>query len=287
MTMVEEPLLDRLIARAHEAAIRADVEVRVAADGAEIARISALLADVWGTDHTASPGPRNVLTALLDTDGYVAGAWRGDVLVGASFGLVYLLDGRPALRSQVTGTVQRGRGVGEAVKRHQLAWAAERGMDRVTWTFDPLVRANARFNLARLGARIVRFVPDFYGSLDDGMNGTDVTDRCVVSWSVTDGDGSPHRSVRAAELSDIDHAVLLDVDDAGLPVLRDDRATKLLVGTPADIVELRRSDPVAAVMWRTALRRAFEVALAAGLTADMVTSDGAYRFTVGSSVPPR
>ena len=35
-----------------------------------------------------------------------------------------------------------------------------------------------------MGARIVRFVPDFYGSLDDGLNGADETDRCVVSWEV-------------------------------------------------------------------------------------------------------
>jgi predicted GNAT superfamily acetyltransferase len=287
VSIVETPLVADLSARAAAAARRADVEVRIAADSAEVGRISSLLADVWGTAAAASPGPRNILTALLDTGGYVAGAWRSDRLVGASFGLVHLLDGRAALRSQVTAAIERGGGIGEATKRHQLAWAAERGMDQVTWTFDPLVRANARFNLMRLGARIVRFVPDFYGSLDDGMNGADETDRCVVSWTVADGVGTLRASRSTAELVDGGHSVLLDVDERGLPVIGDRRPPRLLVRTPDDIVELRRTDPAAAVMWRRSLRAAFESALASGLAADMVTADGAYRFAPAAAASSR
>ena len=33
------------------------------------------------------------------------------------------------------------------------------------WTYDPLIRRNARLNLVRLGAEVVAFLPDFYGEL--------------------------------------------------------------------------------------------------------------------------
>ena len=242
----------------------------------DIRAVSELLARVWGTDPSASPGPRNVLSALADTGGYVAGAFHGDELVGASYGITYMDEDGPCLRSQVTGTIHPGRGIGEALKRDQRAWAAARGMRRITWTFDPLVRRNARFNLDRLGARIVRFVPDFYGSLGDSLNGADETDRCVVSWELGSEPVLPTDCL-AADLVAQGHAVLLSADGA-LPVLHDAVDGPLLVATPADVVALRQADPDAAAAWRHLVRDAFTLAFDAGLEADLVTVDGFYRF---------
>lgn len=257
---------------------RAGVVVRSVHGAAEVRAVSELLARVWGTPTDTSPAPRNVLSAIADTDGYVAGAWLDGELVGASFGVTYLDTDGPALRSQVTGTVRPRHGIGEALKRHQRAWAAEQGMRRITWTFDPLVRSNAHFNLDRLGARIVRFVPDFYGSLDDGLNGADETDRCVVSWEVaTDEQAVPVVS-SADLLADGSHRVLLGVDADGAPHLFDHLGAGVLVATPDDIVAMRQTQPDLAVRWRRAVRRAFSVAFDAGLEADLITTDGAYRF---------
>ena len=232
---------------------------------------------VWGTSPTASPGPRNVLTAIADTGGYVAGAWSEGELVGASFGLTYLDGAEPCLRSQVTGVLHPGRGVGEALKRHQQQWAAEHGLHRITWTFDPLVRRNARFNLGRLGAQIVRFVPNFYGSLDDGLNGTDETDRCVVSWEVT-GPLVNAEDCRSDELLRATHAALLVPAADGTPTVNELAVAPLLVATPVDIVTLRQTDPAGAGAWRHAIRAAFSRAFDSGLVADLITTDGYYRF---------
>jgi len=263
--------------RVEGAALRAGVDVRLAHSAADIRAVSELLAAVWGTEPTASPAPRNVLAAIADTGGYIAGAWNADGLVGASFGLTYLDSDGPCLRSQVTGVLQPGQGCGEALKRHQWQWANEQGMRRITWTFDPLVRRNARFNLARLGVRLVRFVPDFYGSLDDGLNGSDETDRCVVSWTV--GEPTlPRRLVNADELLHDGHSLLLAPGFEGRPVMTDARLTKVLVATPEDIVGLRRTDPSLALSWRQMLRDAFSRVTEAGLIADLVTIDGYYRF---------
>jgi predicted GNAT superfamily acetyltransferase len=257
---------------------RAGVGIRIVRTAREIQALSELVAKVWGTSVAASPAPRNVLSAIADTDGYVAGAWAGDELVGGSFGITYLDVDGPALRSQVTGTVRPRQGIGEALKHHQRAWAHARGMRRITWTFDPLVRSNAHFNLHRLGARIVRFVPDFYGSLDDGLNGSDETDRCVVSWEVVGG-APPAEPVSCADLvASGSHQVMLATGTGGDPVPSDASAPGLLVATPADIVVLRRTQPALAVRWRYAVRDAISAAFAAGLEADLITSDGAYRF---------
>lgn len=253
------------------------VTVRLARTAAELDAVSAVLAAVWGTAESTSPAPRNVLAALADTDGYVAGAWLGGTCIGGSFGLTYLDHGAVCLRSQVTGTTRPRSGVGEALKRHQLAWASDSGLDRITWTFDPLVRANARFNVARLGATITRFVPDFYGRLDDGVNGGDATDRCVVTWKVGAG-AAQTAAVTSEELLADRHEVLLGPDGSGLPVHHCTAGSRLLVATPPDVVELRRSDAAAARRWRESIRSAFREAFDAGLQADLVTVDGWYRF---------
>lgn len=267
------------------AARSADVVIRRPADQSELRDLSALLARIWDVPEVRSPGPVNVLTALLDTDGYVAGAWRNGVIVGASFGLTYLDHGKPCLRSQVTGTILPGSGVGMALKLHQREWAAAAGLERITWTFDPLVRRNGRFNLHRLGAHIVRYVPDFYGALDDGVNGAWPTDRCVVAWSTADRVGATD----AAETV----VPLLDVDDAdGAPILhvRDGwwtgSADALSIATPADIVSLRLRDPDSAAQWSQAMKSAMTAALDAGHVGVDVSTGGAYRFRRQSATGP-
>ncbi|GAA1896234.1 hypothetical protein [Actinomadura bangladeshensis] len=41
----------------------------------------------------------------------------------------------------------------------------------VIWTFDPPVRRNAHFNLAKLGARAEAYLENHYGQLPDAING--------------------------------------------------------------------------------------------------------------------
>ncbi len=56
------------------------------------------------------------------------------------------------------------RGIGTALKLHQRAWALRHEIDRIVWTFDPLVRRNARLNLTKLGGVGVEYLVDFYGA---------------------------------------------------------------------------------------------------------------------------
>src|SRR5262249_50411291 len=136
---------------------------------AELRDLGDLLIAVWGRAD-GPPLNRETLRALSHSGSYVAGARSGGRLVG---GIVAFLgrdpDGTTTLHSHMLGVREeaRGLGTGRALKEHQRRWALERGIEEVRWTFDPLVRRNARFNLVALGAEAVAYHEDFYGPMDD------------------------------------------------------------------------------------------------------------------------
>jgi predicted GNAT superfamily acetyltransferase len=145
--------------------------------------------------------------------------------------------------------VVRHTGAGRAVKLHQQTWAADHGLAYIVWTFDPLVRRNAWFNLGVLGARVEEYLVDFYGPIEDAVNARDETDRLLVAWAVD----NPHT----------------------VSMLPPGGATTE-VATPEDIVALRRADPAAATRWRRQLRAELSGALAAGGEVVGFTRGGAY-----------
>ena len=128
-----------------------------------------------------------LLRALEHAGGYVAGAFAGTRMVGASAGF-FTAPPDPALHSHITGVAPGGqhRGVGFALKLHQRAWALARGVPLVVWTFDPLVARNAWFNLAKLGSRPTAYLEDFYGEMPDAINAGMPSDRLLLAWPLDD-----------------------------------------------------------------------------------------------------
>ena len=143
-----------------------------------------LFNQVWGT-NTAVVG-MELIRAIGHAGGYVAAAYAGEQMIGGSLGFLARHLDRPALHSHLTGILPgvRRTGLGRSMKLHQRAWAASRGLDWVTWTFDPLVRRNAWFNLGVLGAEVHEYLVDFYGPIDDSINAGDESDRLLVAWAV-------------------------------------------------------------------------------------------------------
>jgi predicted GNAT superfamily acetyltransferase len=124
-------------------------------------------------------------------------------------------------------------------------------------------------NLARLGARPVRYVRDYYGEGNDSELSAGIgTDRFVVEWRLAE-----ERVARLAERGEPEpvpeeHAAAPVVNmgeaagGAPEPVAADPPAVRLEV--PADILEVRRHAPEEAARWRAATRHAFETLLARG-----------------------
>src|SRR3954447_19229614 len=242
-----------------------------------------VLGDVWRRDDGQPPLPPELAWAFAHSGNYVALAMAGDQPVAAALGFRGEDSTGPHLHSHIAGVLPQwqGSGVGYLIKEHQRSWALAQGIDRVTWTFDPLVSRNAYFNVVKLGAQLTRYYVDFYGRMIDGINDGDETDRCLVTWRL----GSPQAIAAAAgrhAATDIEAAraagavELLAVDVDGTPRLTLTDADVRLVQVPTDVVGLRRRDPAAAQEWRRALRRALVPAFEEGLEVVGVSRDSWY-----------
>jgi predicted GNAT superfamily acetyltransferase len=270
-------------ATAHQAATRAGVNVRELSDLPDIQGASQLFDAVW-TDPDQTIMPVNLVRALSSAGAYVAGAFLDQRMVGAIIGFVGLHHDAVVVHSHILGVLPetRGRSVGFALKQHQRAWCLQRGIDTIGWTFDPLVRRNAYFNLCKLGAVGSRYETNFYGPMDDGINAGDETDRLVVTWRLTDD-----RVLAAAEgRTDVvipqTATVLLDADAAGRPRLVAGEGPVLRCGIPDDILAIRERDPALALRWRHALRDTLGAAVQDGYTATGMDRAGWYTLTRSS-----
>ncbi|GAA4700369.1 GNAT family N-acetyltransferase [Phytohabitans rumicis] len=233
-----------------------------------------LLRQVWGADSADQLVNAGLMRAFGHSGNYVVGAYRGDDLIGAAVAFL----GADHLHSHIAGVQPggQGSGVGYAMKLHQRAWALDRNIDAVCWTYDPLVRRNAYFNLHKLGATATAYLPDFYGLMDDGINTGDVSDRVYVRWALT----SP-AVVAAAEghgvaVDPAGGTVVLGRSDGGAPVPAAAGGRRLLIAVPADVEALRRTDPDLTGRWRYAVRAAMIEALDRGYRIAGITKDGWY-----------
>ena len=211
------------------------------------------------TDLVWGPGAGNMvsadfLMALSHAGGYVSGAFTstdsGEIMVACSFGMLAQHRGDWCLHSHITGvspTLQNS-GLGTAMKNHQKQWALDAGLTAITWTFDPLVRRNAWFNIERLGANAVEFHINFYGPLNDEINGDDETDRLLARWNIDS------------------------------PRARKTDSDAIFIETPEDIVQLRRTDPDAARAWRLKIRHELSKAFTTHEVTGF-TSEGSYTLT--------
>lgn len=239
----------------------APLVVRETAGVADEERVCALFRRIWSEDPANAALTPVVLHALAHAGSYAALAESDGELLGACVGFFGVVGGGWELHSHIAGVTAeaRGRSVGFALKTHQREWALERGVERVTWTFDPLVRRNAYFNLTKLGARPRAYLIDFYGPMADAINAGDASDRLDIEWRLRDDQvaracaGHP-KEPDADELLADGAVVGLSADDTEAPVPGDADAGTVLVGVPADIERMRGTDRSRAVAWRHAVR---------------------------------
>ncbi|RWZ68425.1 hypothetical protein ELQ92_04195 [Labedella populi] len=237
-------------AGARRAADRAGVRIVEARSPAEARATEAMFSATWGEGRGADA---STLQAIAHAGNPVLLARRDDAVLGALFSFLGW-DGGLHVHSHMTAVASgtRSAGVGFALKLTQRALCLEHGIREVRWTYDPLIRRNARFNLWKLGARVSAFHPDFYGVLDDAINGSDRSDRFEVRWRLD----SPEVEAALAE----DRAPAAREPDDGR---RDDGRRDDLV-LPVDFEALRSEEPAAASGLRERSRGLFTEALRSG-----------------------
>ncbi len=257
---------------------------------------------VWGTDEEAMM-PTHVLITLVQNGGLVMGAFAPDGpsatggmvgIVGGWLGSGHAPGNAPGAPEQLkfcshmAGVLpgwQRQR-VGLRLKLAQREWVLAQGLTEwITWTYDPLYRANAVFNIHRLGATCSTYVRDLYGEMTDVLNAGGPSDRFKVDWWMRSPRVEDAVARAAAALGDAHapaHAHASTHERyQGLRVLSsvaagDNRApseepllldgTPLALPIPEDIAALRRADRALALAWRHTLRAQMEAAFAAGYT---------------------
>jgi predicted GNAT superfamily acetyltransferase len=243
----------------------------------------ALQRATWGDDFRELVPPALLLVAQK-VGGIAAGAFEGDRLLGFVYGLTGIEGGRPVHWSHMLAVDERFRdhGIGRRLKRYQRERLAAMGVERMYWTFDPLVARNAHLNLEILGARVVEYARDLYGenpmSRADSVIGSD---RFVVAWDLSPaalptpgGHGRPraatggHGGSAEQPLDRPGAQPLVAPETDPLP-----DAPSVLIAIPADIQALKLQDPDAALAWRRATRRAFEHYLGRGYAVRGVARD--------------
>jgi len=259
------------IADAHAFADAADARSGIVTRAAlpdELAGVLARFDATWGAGRTLDLASLRAIdhagnTVLLavsaagraDAAGEVAAS--AEPPLGATLGFLGWSDGLHVhSHMNAVDPTARGRGIGVALKLRQRALCLEHGVDEIRWTYDPLIRRNARMNLVRLGAEVIAYHPDFYGELRDAISSGDRSDRFEVRWRLD----APrtHRALTGAPQPAWNAA-------GGLPLV-------------ADFEHMRRADPAVASQLRNASREAF-AALADGRLRPELDARGDYVFT--------
>jgi predicted GNAT superfamily acetyltransferase len=241
---------ERDLAAAEE---RAAVEVRTLTDLSDLEDARRVFDAVWPAEATQVQP--NLLKALVHAGGYCSAAYRDGRPIGAALGFVgrHEREGwHDHLHSHMAAVLDpyRDQHIGSALKLHQRAWALDRSIDTIVWTFDPLVRRNAVLNLLKLGVDVEGYEIDFYGSMSDAINADDPTDRVFAWWRLT--------SPRAMDAS-LGRLRRIDIG-----ALEEEGRQVIGIDMPEDIVALRATDPAEAAWWRQRVRNQLVLAFEQG-----------------------
>lgn len=235
--------------------------------------------------------PAHLLITAVHNGGFVLGAFpaeqdreRSVPLVGFVFGFpgIYTTPDGPRLKhcSHILAVHPefRSKGLGFKLKRAQWQLVRKQGIDRITWTYDPLLSRNAHLNIMRLGAVCSTYRRDVYGAMRDGLNIGLASDRFEVDWWVNSQRVKKRLSSRARPRLDLTHYLSagaqilnptqLDEQEWVVPeksaesILEDMQVDLepaiLLIEIPSDFLALKDTDIDLAKEWRSTSRKLFE-----------------------------
>jgi len=258
--------------------------IRDAESDAEYHDIEDIQKQAWGFNDLDTV-PAATLIATQHAGGIVLGAFEGDRMIGFAYGFPSFEEGRTSIHSHMLAvrTEHRNFHAGFHLKLAQRERALEKGLDEITWTFDPLQTLNAHLNFAKLGVISKRYIVNFYGEATSSPLHTGFgTDRLWVRWllksdrvkqriSPNQRRHSTTLKPGSAEADALIQSSLVRSEDSR-PELSE--FTRVLSGNrcsieiPSEINDLKAREPELGPAWREATRAAFSAALDAGLSVE-------------------
>ena len=158
------------------------MEIREVRGRDELRAVEALQREVWNCNDLEVL-PAIHMIAAREVGAILIGAFDGADMVGFVYGFPGFEGDHRVIHSDMLAVREswRDRGLGGALKLAQRDAALARGVDRITWTFDPLQTRNAYLNLEKLGVVAERYLEDFYGETSSPLHAGG-TDRLWVTW---------------------------------------------------------------------------------------------------------
>jgi len=243
--------------------------------------VEALQRLVW-PDCETDVVPAHLLIAVTHNGGVILGAFAGDELVGFVFGfpgLDVLPDGpHPKHCSHQMGVHPdwRDSGLGFSLKRAQWQMVRRQGLDRITWTYDPLLSRNAYLNIAKLGGVCNTYRRSEYGDMRDGLNVGLPSDRFQVDWWINTRRVEHRLGRQTRGTLTLDQYAKAGVFPFYTPIVGADKqihppehlpplnGSLLVAEIPNDFMGLKDLDFGLARDWRFFIREVFETAFSAG-----------------------
>ncbi len=259
------------LATARESDAAGAIEVRTITTLSEFQACVELQEDVWGPGFTDRV-PASLLHVAADIGGVVIGAFQRGVLIGMVFGVAGFDGGERVHWSHMLAVRGSARdlGVGRTLKEAQRETLAQRGVTRMSWTFDPLVAKNAFLNLNRLGARVVRYVNDMYGTSTSPLHHGTPTDRLIVTVD-TRATAPMHTVIDCEPQRQPMLTITLSADDVAVNTAVP--PPSLWIEVPSDVQRVREHAPEAVAAWRLAVRNHFTWALDHGYEVQALERD--------------
>lgn len=252
------------------------IQIRPIKTSDELRAVEELQVEVWGCSEREVL-PALALIPLIDIGGVLLGAFDEQELIGFVVGFPGIESGKPILHSDMLAVKQtyRSAGLGCKLKLAQREAALANGIERITWTFDPLQSANAHLNFARLGVTADRYKVDYYGETSSPLHRSG-TDRLWVTWNLR-SDRVERRVTLGVEADpNLGEPALVEMNINQEPEMRslDLKRSSVRIEIPDNINTLLASDAERGRRWREATRAAFTTALSEGfLVVDFFRSD--------------
>lgn len=240
------------------------IAIRNLSDYDEFVQVRDIQQQCWGFTQGEGLYPP-LLNTAAHNGGVVLGAFDGDRMIGFLFGFLGLHEGRRLkLCSQTMGVLPeyRNEGVAARLKWLQREQTLARGIDLITWTYDPLEGPNARLNLHTLGGCAHTYQRNIYGE-NFGVLGRGLpSDRFVVEWWLNServtqrATGKPPPA--EAECPIVNPCIGQGNQRRIASVDLDCDEASLWVEVPADMQAVKQLDMPLAIDWRLKTRLVFE-----------------------------
>ncbi len=250
--------------------LRQSITIRDITDLAEMREVEELQKEIWGVaDREVLPAM--AMRPITVVGGVLIGAFDNSRMVGFVFGFPGLDESRVILHSDMLAVKAeyRSQGIGYQLKLAQRERALGKGIDMITWTFDPLQAANAHLNFSRLGVVSDRYLVNFYGETTSYLHRTG-TDRLWVKWFLNSErvkNRAEGRLKGTSVSNELDRSsILVCLAENKEPKVLNDGPTDetAIIEVPGDISAILRDDCKVAIRWRETTRHAFKVAFDAG-----------------------